>query len=75
MNIGSVDSLPAERLHSAGVYRDICFPNGSQHPPGIDSCTLERGVAMDGADAQKIQVRMMGREEDSKSILCFGSAS
>ena len=75
VDIGSVDSLPAERLHGARVYRNICFPNGSQHSPGIDGRTLERSIAVNCADAQKIQVRMVGREEDSKSVLCLGSAS
>lgn len=75
VDIGSVDGLPAEWLHSTWVYRNICSPNGGQHPSGIDGCMLKGSIAMDCADAQKTQIRMVCGEEDSESILCFGSAS
>lgn len=75
VDIGSVNSFPAEGLYSTWVYRHVCSPNGGQHPSGIDGCPLESSIAMDCADTQKVQIRVVCREEDSESILCFGSAS
>ena len=47
-------SPPAQRLGSTRIHRDIVPPNGCQDTACISCCLVERGIAMDGADAEKV---------------------
>lgn len=69
MNIRSMYSVPAERFCSTRIYLNICSPYGLEGTPCISRRLLQRDIAMDSADAEEIQGRMMGSYKNSKCIL------
>lgn len=64
-----MDSVPAKWFCSPGIYLDICSPGGFEYPERIDCCSFQRDIAMDSADAKKVQRRMMSCQKDSKCVL------
>ncbi len=64
-----MNSDTAERLRSTSIVRDIWFPNSCKDAPSICGCMGEGRIAMYGADAEKIQLWMVGSEKDSEGVL------
>ena len=48
------------------------LPNGSQDAPCVRCCTGYRCIAIDGADAEKVQSRVVGCDENGKRVLVVG---
>lgn len=44
-------------------------PNSCENGQSIVGCLLKGSIAVNGADAEEVQGRMMGSQEDGKSIL------
>ena len=69
MDISSSDGLPAERFRGTGIQGDIGFGKGLEHTRGIGGAVLQRRVSMHGANAEEVQVGMVGGKEDGEDVL------
>lgn len=69
MYIRSVHSLPTKGSRGARVHRHVGPSNCCEDTQRVRGGLLERGIAVDGGNAEEIQGRGMAGEEDGKSIL------
>lgn len=69
MYISRMHRVPAERLRSPRMDRHVRPPYSRQDTQCVIGRLLEGGIAVDGADAQEMQGRIVGREEDGKGVL------
>ena len=69
MNIGGMHSLSTQWLSSTRIDWYILPPNGCQDATCIGRCLFQGGIAVNGADAEQIQSRVVGSEEDGECIL------
>jgi hypothetical protein len=71
MNIGSMYCVAHDGLRCTRVDVDIAFPYSLKHSPSIVYGLVERGIAVDGADAEEFDAWIVSGEEESVSILGF----
>lgn len=64
-----MNSHTAERLRSTSIVGDIRFPDGCKDAPSICGRMGEGRISMYGADAEKIQLWMVGSEKDGEGVL------
>lgn len=74
VNIRGMNSLPAERLRSAGKDGHVRPSDGGQDATGVDGRTWEGGIAMDGADAEQVEIGVMSSEQNGECVLGMWSA-
>lgn len=59
VDAGSVHSVADERLAGARIERNVAAADGFQDAQAVLSGVLERRIAVDGADAEKMDVGVM----------------
>jgi hypothetical protein len=69
MDIGGMNCVAHDRLRSTRIHLDVTFPYSLKHSPSIKHRLVERGVAVDGTDAEEVNARVMGGEQESVGIL------
>lgn len=69
MYIRGVDSRSTKWFSAAWVHGDIGTTDGFENAPCVGSGVLQRGIAMDGRDAQEFQGWMVSSDEYGKCIL------
>ena len=70
MVVRRVHLRAAERPGGAGVHGHVGgAADGGQHGAGVLGAAGQRGVAVHGGDADELQRRVMGGEEDGEGIL------
>lgn len=69
MNVWGMDSRSTERLLTAWIDRDFWTANGFENAAGVGGGILQRCIAMDGCNAQKVQIRVMSSNQDCKCVL------
>ena len=72
MDISGRNSFPTKGLRCTGIYRDIRFANCLEHAEGVRGAVLQGSVPVDGADAEEIEARVMGGEDDGEGVLGVG---
>jgi len=71
MNIDGMYCVAHDWLRSTGIDLDIAFPDSLKHSSSIVYGLIERGIAVDGANAEKFNARVVSGEEESVGILKF----
>lgn len=69
MDASGVDRVAHERLASARVDGDVAAADGFQDAQAVLRRVFERGVAVDGADAEEVDAGRVGGEEEGEGVL------
>lgn len=64
-----MNSRSTEWFSAAWIHGDIWTANGFENAVCVGGGVLQRGIAMDGRDAQEFQGWMMSSDEYGKCIL------
>lgn len=74
VDISCMYSIPAKRFCSADVDRYVSPTNRCEDTQCIPRGFRERGIAVDGADAEEAERGVVSGEEDCEGILSCSSA-
>lgn len=69
MNVRSMNGRSTERLLTAWIDGDFWTANGFENAAGVGRGVLQRCIAVDGRDAQEVQMRMMSGNKNCKCVL------
>lgn len=69
MYVSSMHRVPAKRLRSPRMNGHVRPPYSRQDTQRITRRLREGGIAVDGADAEEVQGRIVSGEEDGKGVL------
>ena len=69
MYISRMDRVPAKRSPGPRMHGDVLAFQSREHAERIFGRAVERGVAVDGADAEEVEGWVVGGEEDGEGVL------
>ena len=69
MYVRCMNLFPTKRFACPSVNRDVGSSDCGQDTGGIGGGTLDRGIAMNGTDAKKVELGVVGSEENGESVL------